>query len=331
MLSKMMKPKLNEKVDLEKCKLPELKVIAKERGLRVSGKKEDLKQRVQENIKHHEYAARIQSVFRGKMTRRWIHLKKMTVAPPVNETDFYTLEPLAGMEFLCYIDYLDEKNNATYVFNINSLINMMAKTGALLNPYTREKMDTKLLYRMIEIIHFTYILFPGSDLINILKSMREMKDAPMNNVNVPALPIDPNKNYSTLANELFMKIDELGNYTNIGWFTNLSNTQLALFVVRMCHFWSKIDRSLRQKICPRRKLFSEENLGIDNMDQVRTIEENRALVIRIGETLVNDGIDAEHKTLGAMYFLTGLTVVSNEVRQQMPWLYDNYFVIARNR
>jgi hypothetical protein len=65
------------------------------------------------------------------------------------------------------------------------------------------------------------------------------------------------------------------------------------------------------------------------MDQTRTVEENRALVIRIGETLVNDGIDAEHRTLGAMYFLTGLTVVSMEVRQQMPWLYDNYFVITQ--
>jgi hypothetical protein len=48
----------------------------------------------------------------------------------------------------------------------------------------------------------------------------------------------------------------------------------------------------------------------------------------MAETLVFSGIDPEHQNLGAMYFLTGLTIVSLEARIQMPWLYDNFFTIV---
>ena len=357
MLSKMAKPVFKTD-DLDKCKLPELKEIARQRGLRISGKKEDLKQRIQENISQHSKANMVQRAFRGHMARQWIRLKKTSSATPVNDTDFYTLEPVKEMEFLYYIDYVDEQNNITYVFNINSLMNLFTKTGSMTNPYTRDKLDVNLLHRMIRIIHYTYIMFPGSELINCcenahaqtVQTMQTMQtqnaqsgqtaqtaqtvQTSLNSQNAqtqfaPALPLNPDTNYTTLANELFMKLDALGNYTNIGWFTRLNNTQLCLFIMRLCHFWNKIERSLRRKICSRRNLFSTENLGINSMDENRPIAENRALVIRIGETLVNDGIDTEHRTLGAMYFLTGLTVVSMEVRQELPWLYDNYFVITQ--
>ena len=355
MLSKMAKP-IFKTDDLDKCKLPELKEIARQRGLRTSGKKEDLKQRIQENIRQHANAQTVQRTFRGHMARQWIRLKKTSLAAPVNDNDFYTLEPVKEMEFLYYIDYVDEQNNMTYVFNINSLMNLLAKTGSMSNPYTRDKLDVNLLHRMIRVIQLTYVLFPGSELINCCENTQTQNVQMGHTQNVlmgqtghtqnaqmgqtqnaqtaqtqfaPALPLNPNTNYTTLANELFMKLDALGNYTNIGWFTRLNNTQLCLFIMRICHFWNKIDRNLRRKICPRRNLFTIENLGINSMDENRTIAENRALVIRIGETLVNDGIDAEHRMLGAMYFLTGLTVVSMEVRQELPWLYDNYFVITQ--
>jgi hypothetical protein len=336
MLSKMKKPEIGklDAGDLDKCKVKDLKEIAKSRGLCVTGKKAEIKQRIEENIKQHNSVRKIQSRFRGLMTRRWFSLKRTTSASPVNESDFYTLEPLNEMEFIYYIDYVDEKNNTTYVFNMNSLLNLVLKTGALVNPYTRDKMDVRLLYRLIEVIHYTYILFPNNDIVNHLKLAAAMTPLQVqqqqDHYNLAALPLRETTNYATLANELFMKIDELGNYTNIGWFNNLSNRQLSLFLVRMYHFWSKIDENLRRQICPRRILFSTANLGIEQINNShRTLEESRALVIRIGETLVYDGVEREHRVMGAMYFLTGLTVVSMEARQEMPWLYDNYFVITQ--
>jgi hypothetical protein len=49
------------------------------------------------------------------------------------------------------------------------------------------------------------------------------------------------------------------------------------------------------------------------------------MVLKMAETLIYSGIDDEHKQLGAMYFLTGITIVSQSARNQMPWLYENFF------
>lgn len=338
----MARPKTDENPDLDKCKLPELKAIARTYGLSVTGKKEIIKQRILEHLRcvggggtaatlddetKHTCVRRLQSIFRGNMVRRWMHLKHTAKTSPVNDTDFYTLEPLSEMDFLYYIDYVDEKHNVSYVFNINSLMNLLVKTGSMVNPYTRDKFDSRLLFRAIEIIHYTGILFPGSDIINY-ETISRMLKKPVQ-MRPPALPIDPNANYATLINELFMKIDELGNYTNVRWFNNLSNEKLCSMMMRLCHMWNRVDAELRRQICPIQSPFAPNNLGIEFMNDTNTLQENRALVIRIGETMVYDGIDEEHKKLGAMYFLTGLTMVSMQARNQMPWLYDNYFMLMR--
>jgi hypothetical protein len=49
----------------------------------------------------------------------------------------------------------------------------------------------------------------------------------------------------------------------------------------------------------------------------------------MAEVLVYSGIDDEHKNLGVMYFLSGLTIVSLDARAQLPWLYENYFAIMQ--
>ena len=59
----------------------------------------------------------------------------------------------------------------------------------------------------------------------------------------------------------------------------------------------------------------------------QTLEENRMMIVRMGESLICSDVDEEHRNLGAMYFLTALTVVSPQARNQMPWLYDNFFVM----
>jgi hypothetical protein len=45
----------------------------------------------------------------------------------------------------------------------------------------------------------------------------------------------------------------------------------------------------------------------------------------MAEIMVYSGLDDEHKQLGAMYLLSGLTLVSANARNQLPWLYENYF------
>jgi hypothetical protein len=329
MLSKMLKP-ANEYVppkhidNLDKCGVKELKDMAKERGLRLSGKKEELKQRIQENMKQHKCATVIQRRFRGHMVKTWLQLKRGSNGAPVNESDFYTMEPINEMEFLQYLNYTEAKSNTSYVFNLHSLMSLVAKTGNLHNPYTREDMSKPLSQRLLKIIRLTNILFPDYDLLQEPAQTLVVTPTP-----TPALPIDPSINYNGLITELFIKIDELGNYTNVMWFLHLSNTQLRVLVLRLYHLWGHIETGLQRRICPTRNPFGVGNIGAYNVSETRSIAENRAIALRIGETMVYDGELQEHRTLGAMYFLTAMTVVSQEVRQAIPWLYENYFVITQ--
>ena len=327
MFSKILRP-ANEYVppkhieNLDKYGVKELKCMAKERGLRLTGKKEELKERIQHNMRQHKCATAIQRRFRGYLVCLWLKLKRGENGAPVNETDFYTMEPIEEMDFVHYVNYTEAKSNTSYVFNVQSLMSLVAKTGNLHNPYTREDMTESLSRRMMKINKLTNILFPERVLKQALAPTLEQ-------VHRPALPIDPSINYNGLITELFIKIDELGNYTNVLWFLHLSNTQLRVLVLRLYHLWGHVDTELRRQICPKRNPFSVGNIGAFNANDVRTIQENRAIALRVGETMVYDGELQEHRTLGAMYFLTAMTVVSNEVRYAIPWLYENYFVMTQ--
>ena len=333
MMSKMIKPTTSCKPpkhieNLDKYKLPELKEFARERGLRLTGKKEELKQRIQENMNQHKCAITVQRHFRGHITRVWMRLKLGNKGTPVNDTDFFSMEPIEEMDFLYYLNYTEEKSNTSYVFNVHSLMCLVAKTGKLHNPYTREDLTMSLSTRLLRIINLTYIIVPENDLVrvNVINGINTSSMS-ASSQQTTALPINPNINYGNKAIELFTKIDALGNYTDVGWFNRMTNSQMHVFFIRMFHFWGHIDRDLRHRISPRRNIFSPTTLGIDSINDIRTLEENRALLLHIGEILVSDGETAEHRTLGAMYFLTVMTVVSVEARQNIPWLFDNYFVI----
>jgi hypothetical protein len=338
MLSKMMRPvdetvpeyeMLNKDTKpLDKYKLPELKLAARYFGLRVGGNKTELKMRLIEKFDKTKKLIKIQKTFRGNLARMWIKLKKGTGEPSVNDTDFYTMDPIEEMDFMYYIHYTEEAKETTqptsYVFNINSLVTLMLKNGKLENPYTRQDMKKTLGEKMLRIINLTSILFPHNDLMkNSTEVMTEIDKIR------PAIPIDPTANYQNMANELFMRIDSLGNYTNVEWFNGLSNAKLCTLILRIYYFWGFIDRQLKMRICPHKSPFSIDNLGIEMVSTDRPIEENRAIAIRVGETLVYDGATDEYRTLGAMYFVTGMTIVCEEAREQMPWLYDNYFAVTR--
>jgi hypothetical protein len=93
--------------------------------------------------------------------------------------------------------------------------------------------------------------------------------------------------------------------------------------VKINQLWNKISSVVRQKICPHISPFSTGFFGISPANI------STEMVVKMAEVLVHSGIDNEHKQLGAMYFLSGLTLVSVNARNQMPWLYENYFTIVR--
>jgi hypothetical protein len=354
MLSKMAKIEETPEIpkEYDKMKLNELKPILKGLGLKISGNKSKLVERLQTHKLQVEHAINIQRTFRGYMARLWIRLKKGNKNPCVNEADFYTMEPIDEIPFYYYIHYTEDKSQTNYTFNIMSLCTMISKSGKFENPYTRENMKPTCGSKLAKIIRLTMILFPDNEIITELKDVYvgdkiQVQDArqgarqgtgqgarqgagqnAMNETRQLVRQEPPT--IDRRITELFIAIDTLGHYTQKEWFLQLSNTQICTLVMRINSLWVTTTPDVRRNISPNVSPFSVQNTGVTRMSLDRTLDENRLIAVKVGESLIYNGINNDYKIMGVMFFLTGLTTVSYAARLQMPWLYDNYnFVVAR--
>jgi hypothetical protein len=334
--------------EYDKMKLHELKPILKGLGLKISGNKSKLVERLQTHKIQATRVIDIQRAFRGYMARLWIRLKKGNQKPCVNEADFYTMEPIDEIPFYYYIHYTEDKSQTNYTFNIMSLCTMISKSGKFENPYTRENMKPTCGSKLAKIIRLTMILFPDNEIITELKDVyigdkiQVQTQGPRQSVRQSFAtgqsiatgqnarqPQEP-PNVDRRITELFIAIDTLGHYTQKEWFLQLSNTQVCTLVMRINALWATTTSDVRRDISPNVSPFSVQNTGVTRMSLDRTLDENRLIAVKVGESLIYNGINNEYKIMGVMFFLTGLTTVSYAARLQMPWLYDNYnFVVTR--
>jgi hypothetical protein len=328
MLSKMAKPESKTtyreilKIDLTTLKLPDLKKYAKDMNIKVSGNKSEIKARIENQILLITSAIKIQKIFRTHLVSKWMELKG-TRENCVNDTDFYTLEPLNEIPYLYFIKYVDVSHNVNYGFDIKSLCTLATKNKKFENPYNRENLKTTFGTKMVKVVKLTNILFPGNDLMmdiaNVYESSTTVATESFSTFfqNLDQLTLDQR------ITNLFIHIDNLGNYTNSEWLTQLNEDRRYYLVVKINQLWNKISNTLRRQICPHISPFSAGFFG-----QLPAVI-NTEMIVKMAEVLVYSGIDNEHKQLGAMYFLSGLTLVSANARNQMPWLYENYFTIVR--
>lgn len=337
-ISKMANPEhisicgLNKDV-LKNKKLVELRNIAKMRGLRVGGKKQELIDRIYELVKTEQSAIKVQKIFRRYLVQLWMKLKWKSKQPwknkiqPVNDSDFYTLEPIEEIEPIDYYCYIG-KTNTSYVFNITSLFQLLLKTNKIENPYTREDMFY-CYHTLVRIMGLNYILFPKKT----YQQLQLLKLLPIENTeNIyvrTAYPVSEDFNFETEAVDLCVKLDLLGNYTNVDWLTNLTENDMRNFIFSLQRLWLCVPIDTRKRICPRYGPFSIKNLGLRNISDNTHLETIKSIVIFIGNLMVSSGVDEEHKKLGAMYFLCGLTICSENAREQLPWLNDAYYQLLQ--
>jgi hypothetical protein len=71
---------------------------------------------------------------------------------------------------------------------------------------------------------------------------------------------------------------------------------------------------------PRGNPFSGLNL---QLAQTQSIESLQNQAIKIIELLVKSGYSLENRSLGAYYVLAALTLVSDDARNALPWLFQS--------
>lgn len=322
---------ISNKVILKKYKIPQLKSIAKQHKLHITGTKVNLIKRIETHFIHIKNIIIIQRYFRGHIARLFIKLRGPAVhnrSLCVNETDGYTLEPLKEINFEKFYSYTDKKN-FIYGFDIFSLLQIYKKNGKILNPYTRERFDNRIINEVVCLGKIIHILQPhlfedepvptiqrtlihtnnyNEQQIELLNKLQEIRSRPI----------------QTRINDLFIEIDLLGNYTQSIWFSQLEKREYIRFFRLLHNLWNfrgQLTNETKKRICQIYDPFL--NIRMPNNLLDLSLEQIIKACVTIMEDMVYCGIDTEYRKIGALHVLSILTVVSIPARNNMMWLYES--------
>jgi len=308
-----------ENINLSKYKIPDLKRIARENGLFVSGTKPVLTDRIHRNFSMIRYVIKCQSRVRrnavlSKINMRGPALKAKYRAKCVNDTDFYTLEPITEIENIDFFSYID-KQGFIYGFNLKSLAMMKEAQGSLINPYNRDAFGETTLRNINALIDKPKTKSLDEMEFEIFNRLRELR----------------NETADARIEKLFYEIDRLGNYTSSTWFSRLNREQYIYLFKRIRELWNyrgQIEDETKREICPYFEPFQFRlNRYLSFMNNARernlTDEECQKVCIIAFENLIYTGRDDNLKNIAVMHILSAITLVSREARTTMPWLHDS--------
>ena len=306
-----------ENLHIYDYKVSQLKDMCKHYNIKKSGNKNELSNRLFDYLKYSLFSIVIQKIFRGYIVKEY---KKCSGLLPnnlklcTNDSDFATLEPLKDIpynQFFCF-----NGNESHYGYDIYSLYNLINiqdkihKSNApkeVRNPYDRE------IITMDEIKLFNrHLRFS-----RILNIPVKTKDDSIENIN-------PKKKMEMRIIEIFQYINELGNYANSNWFTSLPRHMMVMFIREMYDIWNfraQLSTQIKNEIVPPH---GNPFMGMSlHLAQSRDDEFLKTTALRIIELLVKSAHLVENRTLGAYYVLTALTLVSEDARNALPWLYTS--------
>jgi len=314
---KILKPTEYNKINTCQYKVCQLKEICKFYKLKRSGNKDELKSRLFEFLRFSLYITIIQRVWRGYLVREYIKcsgpaLKDRSIC--VNDTDFATLEPLNEIPYNQFYSF--NGNNSCYGCDIYSLFNLLINRAYthkpntpsdIRNPYDREIITNNQIGNFNRYLRI-------AKAINIPFKIKDDKS----NIN------DPDKRLEMSIIETFQYINELGNYADSIWFTSLSRHMIVLFIREMYDIWNYraqlSQQTMRDIVPPHGNPFTGMSL---HLAQSQNIEYLKTTALRIINYLVKTAYTNENRALGAYYVLAALTLVSEEARNALPWLYQS--------
>ena len=298
-----------EKIKTTNYNVSQLKAILKYHGLKMSGNKIQLKERLYNNLKGYYYAIRIQKNVRMYLTKLLFKYKGpglMKRDACNNPQDFYTLENLNDIKFKDFFSYKDI-DGFIYGFTIYS-IGELVKTKNEKNPYNRQPIPDEIISSLTRVKKLSKMIISDTEYneIEIIQSLEQ-------------------KNKNKLM-ELFQIIDTHGYITNINWFLDLDKEMLINY---MCHlkdifyYRTQLTRVEQYEIIPNRNIFP---LSIRHSFINSSLDEVRFELLKIIEQFITLGINESRRALGVLYVLGAFTICSRNASIAFPWLYDNFGV-----
>ena len=295
-------------------KIDQLKSICKYYKLKKTGNKEEISNRIYNFLKYSNYALVIQKNIRRRLCVMYIKsggpaFFKRNLC--INESDFLTMEPFDDIPYNQFFSFKDCEN-MIYGFDIISLHNLIKKAKSsndeLQNPYNR-------------------MVISDNHVENMYKHIKLGKALGLvTEISIEEDIVDSKKRIELRIIGLFQEINALGNYADSKWFTNLHLRQMLLFIRELYDIWyyrAQLTPTVMRDICPPNgnpfyNLQQYNTIGDNN--HMETIKNNALTII---ENMVSRGITDDSKALGAYYILASLTLVSDDARNALPWLYES--------
>lgn len=334
----------SKKIDLTKYKIPQLKLILKSIKNKTSGTKAELIRRISDHFEKCAKIVKIQKVFRGHIVRILMVMRGEGFRDKtncVNGNDFYTLEPLCEIPNEYFFSFTYGK--FTYGCNIISLIHLIKNTTVVKNPYTRDYIPAEIIQTIFKLYNLIKILYGFPEDVPTINS-KHLSFKNINENHIVRDTILPNRNnvlldrqakiiamrvkpYITRVREMFMEIDQLGNYTQPEWFLNLERRDYVRLFRTLYDVWSyraNLSREMKQMICilgdPFREVY-QERISVNDAP----IDTLREMCLKVFESMVYCGIDDEYRKIGTLHALSALTIVSLGARNSLPWLYESLY------
>ena len=122
--------------------------------------------------------------------------------------------------------------------------------------------------------------------------------------------------------EVFSKMEEHGYIVNSDWFHNLVKEDHIEFYKKIYDIWNyRLNLTLKQKntIVPR---FNTNNLFRCHPSEILDKEEKwlKKNNLQVIDKLISSSNDKTQRSLGIMYVLMALCIVSNNVAEAYPWI-----------
>lgn len=330
------KPIEHEKMKNTKYSLSELKTLCTHYGIKKSGTKSDLSQRIYVHLKQSYYIVRIQRVFRHFISTRYralcgpgyLHTTKC-----VNDTDFYTFDPLSSIKPTELFTYRDN-DDKVYGFHIASIFHLVISSYPnITNPYNRKLIPAKIIKNMYEKLIYGSILgFRVSVKLDDTEDddnddNHELPHGMNGTASSASTSLSREKQEELFIVDLFQHINTLGNYSDSEWFIALQRVDLIRFVRNLHDIWyyrANLSQDMKERICPPNgNPFMLNNAHINlNVLTMLTDPEIRTICVSVIERMVRRGVSREDQCLGAFYVLATLTIVSQDARSALPWLYE---------
>jgi hypothetical protein len=324
----ILNPREHEKMKNTKYSLAELKSLCCHYSIKKSGTKPELTQRIYIHLKQSYYIVRLQRSFRNFISRKYCSISGpgyLHTNNCVNDTDFYTFDTLSKIRPTELFTYRDN-DNKIYGFHIASLFHLIITSYPnITNPYNRKVIPSTIINNLYEKLVYGSLLGFRVSVKLDEEQTNETTDgiASMNGSN----GLSREKQEELFIVDLFQHINTLGNYSDSEWFIALQRVELIRFIRNVYDIWyyrANLSQEMKERICPPNgNPFVIQNSHINlSVLTMLTDPEIRTICVSIIERMVRRGITREDQCLGAFYVLATLTIVSQDARTALPWLYD---------